>query len=190
MEKLFHEGKLFQNLMYSGKETKNREFEKCTFNHCDFSNGAFTSCKFIDCSFNNCNLTMTKLNHTQLNNINFNDCKLLGVNFSNTNDFLFDVNFETCVLDYAIFLKKKMPKTIFNKTSIKNADFTECDLTKSIFSEADLMNTVFYKSNLKEANFLTAFNYNIDPDLNNIRKAKFSLLEISGLLGKYDIIIE
>ena len=111
MEAFFHEDKTFQNLLYSGKDTVKKEFEKCTFNNCDFSNGAFVSCKFIDCVFVNCNLTMTKLNHSQLINIKFKDSKLMGVNFSKTNDFLFDVEFSGCVIDYAIFVKKKMPKT-------------------------------------------------------------------------------
>lgn len=190
MEKFFHEDKLFQNLLYSGKETKNREFENCTFNNCDFSNGNFTSCKFIDCVFNNCNFTMTKLTNTQLNNILFKDCKLLGVNFSNTSDFLFGVKFEGGVLDYAIFVKKKLHKTMFNKTSIKSADFTDADLTKSIFSESDLLNSVFYNTNLKEVNFSTAINFIIDPEINNLKKTIFSLHGISGLLNKYDIIIE
>lgn len=52
------------------------------------------------------------------------------------------------------------------------------------------MNSVFSRTILKEADFLTASNYIIDPELNNIRKAKFSLSSVAGLLNKYDIKIE
>ena len=83
-----------------------------------------------------------------------------------------------------------MLKTSFMNTSMKNVDFTECDLTKSIFLNTDLMNAIFYKTILKEVNFLTAANYTIDPELNNIKKAKFSLYGVAGLLNKYDIKIE
>ena len=38
--------------------------------------------------------------------------------------------------------------------------------------------------------FKTSYNYSIDPEVNSIKKAKFSLEGISGLLYKYDIVIE
>jgi len=83
-----------------------------------------------------------------------------------------------------------MMKTIFQNTSAKNVDFSECDLTKVLFSNCNLLNSVFHKTILKEADFLTALNYTIDPELNNIRRAKFSTGGVAGLLNKYDIIIE
>ena len=83
-----------------------------------------------------------------------------------------------------------MTKTSFVNSSMKNVDFSECDLTKSIFSNTDLMNATFYKTILKEVDFLTAANYSIDPEMNTIKKAKFSLHGVSGLLEKYDIQIE
>lgn len=187
MEMIFHEDKLFKNIVYSGKDTKNREFEKCTFLNCDISNGIFSSSKFIDCVFTNCNLTMAKFDQCQLNNVAFKECKILGVNFGECTDFLFIVKFDGCILDYCSFVRKKIPKTSFINSSMKNVDFTECDLTKSAFSNSDLMNAVFYKTVLKEVDFLTATNYNIDPEINYIRKAKFSFHGVNGLLNKYDI---
>jgi uncharacterized protein YjbI with pentapeptide repeats len=73
---------------------------------------------------------------------------------------------------------------------LKNVDFTESDMTKSIFSNADLMNSIFDRTILKEVDFLTAINYSIDPEINIIKKAKFSLHGVPGLLNKYDIKIE
>ena len=73
---------------------------------------------------------------------------------------------------------------------MKDVDFTETDLTKSHFSNTDLTDAIFYRTMLKEANLFTALNYIIDPELNNIRKAKFSMHGLSGLLSKYDIVIE
>jgi fluoroquinolone resistance protein len=83
-----------------------------------------------------------------------------------------------------------MTKTHFINSSLKNVDFSECDLTKSVFSTADLTNGIFYNTILKDVDFLTAYNYIIDPELNTIKKAKFSVNGISGLLNKYDILIE
>ena len=48
----------------------------------------------------------------------------------------------------------------------------------------------FDNSNLEKVDFTTAFNFSIDPEINRIKKAKFSLAGVLGLLNKYDIIIE
>ena len=114
----------------------------------------------------------------------------MGINFSECADFMFSVSFETCLLDYASFVRKKMPKTVFSKTSLRSVDFTECDLTKSQFIQADLTDAIFQKSILKEANLVSATNFIIDPELNNIRKARFSVYGLSGLLARYGIIVE
>jgi uncharacterized protein YjbI with pentapeptide repeats len=80
--------------------------------------------------------------------------------------------------------------TIFKNASLKESDFSECDLTGSIFEKCDLEGALFENTNLEKADFRTSFNYSIDPEINRIRKAKFSISEISGLLNKYDIEID
>jgi uncharacterized protein YjbI with pentapeptide repeats len=114
----------------------------------------------------------------------------MGINFSECTSIPFIVKFEGCILDYCSFVKKKLVKTNFIDCSMKSTDFTECDLTKSTFSNTDLSNAVFNKTILKEANFLSAINYTIDPEMNTLKKAKFSITGVVGLLTKYGIIIE
>jgi uncharacterized protein YjbI with pentapeptide repeats len=67
------------------------------------------------------------------------------------------------------------------------ADFTECDLSGSVFENCDLMRATFDNSILERTDFRTSFNYSIDPEKNRIRKARFSLTGIPGLLNKYNI---
>ncbi len=190
MEALVHEDKTFTKIVYAGKEVKNREFERCIFKDCDLSESNFSQSRFTDCTFITCNLSMIKLNHTTLNNIVFKECKLLGINFHECEDFLFEVRFENGALDYSSFTKKKMTKTIFKGTSLKSVVFTSANLSNAVFDHTDLANAVFDETILKEANFLTAYNYQIDPELNTLKKAKFSLSGVAGLLSKYDIKIE
>ena len=133
---------------------------------------------------------MVKFENCQLNNIHFINSKLLGINFSECVSQPFIVNMRGSILDYCSFEKKKMAKTAFLDCSMKNVDFTETDLTKAIFANTDLLNAIFYQTVLKEANFLTAFNFSIDPEANALKKAKFSLSSLPGLLNKYQIIIE
>jgi fluoroquinolone resistance protein len=49
---------------------------------------------------------------------------------------------------------------------------------------------IFENTILEKADFRTAYNYTIDPVQNRIKKAKFSVTGIAGLLSRYDIAIE
>lgn len=185
-----HIDKKFNQLIYTDKEVRGREFERCTFVNCDFSNNLFYNCTFTDCTFTTCNLTGAKLLDSKLDKATFVDCKLLGVDFSETNDFLFSVKFEGCILDFCSFSTKKLRNTPFMNCSITDADFTDADLTNALFQNTDLMNSVFSNTNLNRADLRTAENFAINPEHNSIKKAKFSLQTITGLLHQYDIIIE
>jgi uncharacterized protein YjbI with pentapeptide repeats len=59
-----------------------------------------------------------------------------------------------------------------------------------MFDNCDLTGAVFDHTNIEKADFRTSYNYTIDPEINRIKKAKFSILGVSGLLDKYDIDIE
>ena len=83
-----------------------------------------------------------------------------------------------------------MKKTNFIDCSIKEVDFAETDLSMAIFKNCDLLNTSFMRTNLEKTDFRSAVNYSFDPELNKIKKAKFSSEGISGLLMKYNIDIE
>ena len=54
----------------------------------------------------------------------------------------------------------------------------------------DLQLTLFMNTKLEGVNFRTSFNYSIDPELNRIRKAKFSMHSIAVSLDKNDIEIK
>ena len=73
---------------------------------------------------------------------------------------------------------------------MKEVSFAGADLTKSVFENANLDNAIFNDTQLKEADFTTAYNYKIDPEFNPMKKAKFAIKGIPGLLDKYDIKIE
>ena len=190
MKEVLHQHKTFEKIDYSGKELSGREFDSCTFKHCNFSNSILSKNDFIDCRFEDCNLTLIKLNHSSLKNVHFINCKLMGVDFSPCNDFLLSVSFEKCILDYCAFFGKKLKKTTFRECSIKEANFTSTDLTASGFIRCDLTHSVFQQSILEKVDFSTSQHYSIDPELNKIKKASFSLHGLAGLLDKYDIVIE
>lgn len=83
-----------------------------------------------------------------------------------------------------------MKATRFINCNLKEADFTETDLTGSLLIDCDLLGAIFEKTILEKADLRTSFNFSIDPELNRIKKAKFSLTTVRGLLDKYNIDIE
>jgi len=162
-------------------------FENCRFLNCDFSNANFANKLFSDCFFEDCNLSVMNLANTGLQNIRFTHCKLSGANFTRCNDFLLEMHFENCILDNAIFFKKKNKKGIFKDCSMIETDFTEADLTDAKFENCNLHRAFFDRTILKNADLSTSYNFIIDPDNNDIKKAKFSAQGLPGLLAKYDI---
>jgi uncharacterized protein YjbI with pentapeptide repeats len=187
MDQTTYDDHIFEKEIYADKAIRGREFQSCTFRNCDFSNSTFAGNKFLDCTFDSCNLSMIKLDQTTLNDVIFKNSKVLGVNFSKCTDFLFSVAFDNCILDYSFFMGKKMVKTKFSKSTLKEVSFSQTVLTGSIFSETDLTNAIFNRTDLSAVNFVTAFNYNIDPEINNLKKAIFSSQGLEGLLTKHQI---
>jgi uncharacterized protein YjbI with pentapeptide repeats len=94
------------------------------------------------------------------------------------------------VLNHSSFYKTKIKKTLFQNSQLQETDFTECDLTNSVFDKCDLMNATFDNTILEKADLRTSYNFSIDPERNNIKKAKFTLQGVPGLLNKYDIDIQ
>ena len=184
------EDQKFENVNYSGEKVPCAEYVGCVFENCDFSNSNLSNIKFIDCEFHLCNLSLANLNAASLKTVKFFESKLVGLDFSNCSEFLFSVIFEKCNLQYASFFKRKLHKTTFKDCSLNETIFSEVDLSLSVFLNCDLINAIFEKTILSKVDFTTSYNYIIDPEKNNIKKAKFSKDGILGLLAKYDIMIE
>jgi uncharacterized protein YjbI with pentapeptide repeats len=144
----------------------------------------------MDCYFKGSNCSLAIVNNSGIKSVRFDNCKLLGVDFGTCNNFLFSASFENCQLDYSSFYQKKMKKNIFVNCSLKEVDFTETDLSATTFKNCDLLNAVFIQTILEKADFRTAKNYALDPELNKIKKAKFSFPDVAGLLSKYNIVID
>jgi uncharacterized protein YjbI with pentapeptide repeats len=166
------------------------DYENCTFLNCDFNAGNLSGINFINCEFKHCNLSLAKLNQSSFRNVKFESCKLLGLHFEHCNDFLFEVNFENCMLNLSSFYKLKMKKAKFIQCEMHEVDFTNTDLSGAIFDDCDLMNSIFEQTNLEKADLRGAHHFSIDPELNKIKKAKVLQASITGFLHKYDLIVE
>lgn len=166
-----------------------QEFEECTFRKLELSRTAFTNTNFINCHFEGCNLTRVELKNTKLYDVRFAGCKLAHVDFSFCNAFGFYIGCQDCQLDYTIFIDRKLKKAQFVDCSIKEAQFIKCDLTGTVFKHCNLELARFEGNNLSQADFTSSYNLELNPDDNKVKKARFSLHNLPGLMTKYDLVI-
>jgi uncharacterized protein YjbI with pentapeptide repeats len=82
-----------------------------------------------------------------------------------------------------------MKNCSFKDSKLKDSHFTNTVLKNADFSGVDLAGTLFHNCDLASADFSSSIQYAIDPRTNKIKKAKFSLPEVVGLLKAFDIII-
>ena len=183
-----HQNKvLISNKNFAVEKTDRVEYENCEFSNCVFAD--LKGIDFEDCVFKNCNLSNAVFRNCKLQDVTFTDCKLIGANFSQSKDFGFCLLFENCSLDYASFDKKRMNKSVFKNCKMRSVNFTQADLSKAALINCDLYETLFANTNLWGMDFTTCKNFLIDPELNNIKKAKFLAQDLAGLLYRHDIVI-
>ncbi len=155
----------------------------------------FYSCRIKTTIFRNsnvleCDLSLTKLQKTVLRDVAFSDCKMLGLRFDECHQAGLSFRFQNCQLQHSVFYSCKIKKTIFRNSNLQECDFSACELQNAVFEQCDLSGAVFENTNLIQADFSTAMHYSIDPENNKIKKARFSVHGLSGLLGKYNIVID
>jgi fluoroquinolone resistance protein len=184
------ENQVFEKIDYAENQILKGEYENCTFVNCVFYNANLSNISFRDCAFNGCDFSLATLKNTVLNEVKFANCKLLGLHFEDSDDFILRVSFEDCILKLSTFYKRKIKKTVFKNCNLQEVDFSECDLTGSLFDHCDLGSAVFYKTVLDNVDFRTSFHYSFDPEINRIKRARFSREGVIGLLDKYNIEIE
>jgi uncharacterized protein YjbI with pentapeptide repeats len=166
-----------------------QSFEQCIFRKLDLTRTEFIGTNFINCRFESCNLTSVILKNTKLYDVSFVNCQLPHVDFSVCNPFGFHVNFQECGLDYTVFLNRKLKKARFTDCSLKEAHFLKCELTGTVFKQCNLELARFEDNDLTGADFSSSYNLELDPDLNKLKKARFSLHNLPGLLAKYNLVI-
>lgn len=190
MERVYEQDKHFEGIDYTIKQLLAGDYENCSFTNCNFAETNLSKTTFIDCKFDHCNLSSANINGTSFQETVFSNCKLMGLRFEDCNQFLFTASFTNCILNLATFYKVKLKNTSFNNCSMQEVDFTEADLAAAEFNNCDLLHAVFDHSILEKADLRTAINFSIDPERNKLKKAKFSATALSGLLDKYELVIE
>ncbi|WP_335966423.1 pentapeptide repeat-containing protein [Galbibacter sp. PAP.153] len=166
------------------------EYDNCPFYNCNFKQSDITNVSFTECSFHDCDFSMANIKNSAFKEVHFYNCKLMGLHFDTCNPFLLSFNFEDCILNFSSFYKLKLKKMLFKKCSMEQVDFTETDLTECVLDNCNLENAIFHNTVLRAADLSTSYNMTIDPEINQLQKAKFSTKGALSLLKKYNIKIE
>ena len=75
-------------------------------------------------------------------------------------------------------------------SQLQGVDFVQSELKNSMIVNCDLLDAIFDNTNMEKADFRDSRNYNIDPEINNVKHAKFSMPDVIGLLNKYNLKID
>jgi len=190
MQKSYFYDKQYNSIDLTKEPLQLGEYENCTFTNCILTNTNLSDFSFDECVFIGCDLSNAKITNTAFKDVHFENCKLVGMQFDQCNPFLLGFRFVDCQLNLASFYQLKIKGTFFKNCILNEVDFTESNLSGSVFDNCDFTGAVFGNTNLEKADFRTSVNFSIDTETNRIKKAKFSLQGIVGLLAKYDIKIE
>lgn len=187
---VFPEGQVLSGCDATHLLSLGRKLEQYRFIGCELSGADLSGVCFEDCLFERCNLASVRLRGAALRNVAFNDCKLLGVAFSECEGLFFSAHFDECQLRYASFVGAQLAGTRFAHCDLTEADFTDADLRKVTFAECELSRAVFHHTRLLGADFTTATGFALDPETNPLKGARFSVAGLRGLLGKYGLVVE
>ncbi len=183
------EEEIFTQKDFLKEPLENLFFTNCSFFHCNFSQVFLKGFRFCSCLFEGCNFSLSRLDGCRMQNVEFIDCKIVGVEFFKCERTFFSANYKNSFLHYCNFSDLSMKSTIFKGSRVKETHFINTSLIGSDFKDVDLEGTVFHHCDLSKADFTGATHYEIDPQVNKIKGAKFSLPEAIGLLRGFDIIV-
>lgn len=190
MSENYYTDKVFEKVDFKSNPFEFGEYDGCRFVQCNFEDVHLSAFRFSDCEFEDCNLTNAQVNETALNTVIFTNCKLVGIHFYKCGGLLFSAAFKGCQLNLASFYGMNLSNTTFKDCRLIEVDFTETNLSGLVLDACDLGRAIFSDTNLEQADLRTANNFTIDPERNRLKNAKFSLQNVSGLLGKYGVVVE
>lgn len=184
----------FNGLKHVAIDIKSKTFENCQFTNANFSEVKFLSCKFIDCEFNSCNLSGAEFLSTSFSEVIFDDSKLIGINWTKVKWPLIKLTsalkFYKSNLSHSSFYELDLKELVIEECKAHDVDFRGGDFSNSSFILTDFERSMFMRTKLHSADFTDATNYNIDPNENDIRKAKFTMPDVINLLHSFDIEIQ
>jgi uncharacterized protein YjbI with pentapeptide repeats len=176
----------FQGLDHAEGMIASKTFEECTFVSCSFSDAQFDHCKFIECTFRSCDLSNVKLNASKFQLVTFEECKVIGVDWTRADWPRYSapakLAFRKSIVNYASFFGLNLQELVLEECKVRNVDFRQGDFARSNFTYSDFAESMFGGTKLQSTDFSEATNYVMDIRENQLKGARFTRTEASGLL--------
>jgi uncharacterized protein YjbI with pentapeptide repeats len=181
----------FRDLDLVGQRLVGSGFYDCQFEACAFTESVLQGCRFVGCTFKECDLSLLRIGGSTFSATSFFDSRIIGVDWTQADwsgiSLGQPIGFERCALSHSTFIGLSLPGIQLKECLAANVDFREANLSRSDFSDSDLQQSLFSNTNLTRADFRTARNYRIAPELNTLTGAQFALPEAMSLLYNLDI---
>lgn len=190
METESFEGQSFDHLDIHEHPIAGNEYSSCRFEGCDFTEADLSRCRFEDCRFVACNFSNPIVARSRFADSSFEECKIVGLNFGNCDQLVFDVGFEGCRLQSCNFSSLKMKGAAFRRCAIDSCFFEDGYLVDAAFDDSVFSLTLFHACDLTRASFRGARGYSIDPRVNKVEKAVFSVPDVLALVECFGVRIE
>lgn len=180
----------YNKVVFGATDIMWKEFENCYFRNCNLSACNYTSTVFTDCHFENCNFDGAAVHFTSIRDCNFTSCSMRKINFAMIDQTIMRFNFTNCKLDFCQFYELPMNGISFSNCSLIGCDFADAKLQNALFDNCNLHQAVFKNADARRADFLTSYNYVIDPEETQLTGATFSKHGLEGLLKKHRLFLK
>jgi uncharacterized protein YjbI with pentapeptide repeats len=181
--------RLFCDLAQQDRQFQQKEFVGCTFERCRFVGSVFEQCRFDGAVFRDCDLSVIKLPNTSLVDVRFEGCKLIGVDWTAVSTRFLRMSFDRCLLSNSTFARMDLQGLVLVACTCHDCDFLGANLARATCHNTDFAKSRFVQANLSKADFTGATRYLIDPTMNTVKGAIFSLPEAVSLLRGLGVVI-
>jgi fluoroquinolone resistance protein len=188
-----HADQTFREVHIEQGELVSSEFYDCVFLRCRFVGTLFRGCRFANCTFRRCDLSLVQVPESTFSSTRFEDSTVIGVDWTQatwpTAGLGDPIGFFNCAISHSTFIGLRLRGIQIRDTVARDVDFREAGLSQADFGGTDLGESMFIHTDLTEADLSRARNYHIDPGLNVLTRARFSLPEAMSLLYCMDIVL-
>lgn len=184
------EDQVFEQVDFTVKKLPQADYEYCRFINCRLFQADLRSFRFLETEFIGCDLSLSQLSDTAFKGVRFKECKLTGLAFDQCNQFGLNLSFEGSNLTHSSFYRLPLKTTLFKNCILEEVEFREANLTGAVFTGSRLTNAQFDQTILEKADLRGASEFNIDPSINPMKKAKFSASTLAGLLHRFQLDID
>ena len=88
-----YDNEVIEGLNLSNGTIPGKEFYRCKIKGCNLTETDLSNCVFEECGFFECNFSNPVIRHLKLINVEFTESKIVGINFYNCDQLLFDCAF-------------------------------------------------------------------------------------------------